>query len=100
MEMWHKTKNWLLTEQTVFDDKLQQESGVVHVVLYNGKCIRNMGIIGQALGYSPCDASAVIWSNKAIYITTEAMWEELRLEVIEPEKTLTKSNEYIEAETT
>lgn len=85
-EMWHKSREWLFAEKTVFDDKIYQEAGLVFLVLYNGKSVRNMGVIGQALGYSSCDASEVIWSRKAIRSTCDAMWAELRLEVIESNK--------------
>lgn len=84
--IWSNSEEWLLVDRSAFDDKLYQYGGLVDLVKRDGTCIRSMGTIGRMLGHSSCACDEVIWSQKAIFLTTEAMWAEKDLEVVDKNK--------------
>jgi len=82
-EIRKKTDEWIFVDEMVHDDVVSRYGSLVWVVLYTGEKVRDAGIIGYMLGYEPCNCAKVVWSHKTIQVTTDAMWEEYALEVVE-----------------
>ena len=86
-ERYKNGNEWLLVDETIFDNYVKQDGSAVWVVIYAGKSMKNAGVIGNMLGHKPCNSDCVIWSKKTIELTTEAMWEDHKFELREPKKT-------------